>query len=89
MYRSKYREDVREVEVWRGERRKEEEPVEDSGCRLSFRVAADRSERPPEGDAPLLWDDVFPQVVYLEDDEAQDCRLAEEHEVGGQEEERS
>ena len=60
--------------------------MEASGLCLSFRVAADRTERPAEGDAPLLWDDVFPEVIHLEDDEAEDCRLAEEHEVGQEEE---
>eukprot|EP00435_Cladocopium_sp_Y103_P030112 s1954_g7.t1 len=52
------------------------------GTKLSFRVAADRVERPPEGGTgAIFWDDVFPEVVYLEDDEAQDNVLAEEHEA--------
>lgn len=71
-------------EVWRGERRKAEEStsVTHEGTKLSFRVAADRVERPPEGGTgAILWDNVFPEVVYLEDDEAQDNVLAEEHEV--------
>ncbi|CAK9049214.1 KIF-binding protein (Protein KBP) [Durusdinium trenchii] len=73
-------------EVWRGERKKAEadaaSSVPDEGTRLCFRVAADREERPPEGgEGPILWDKVFPEVVYLEDDEAQDNQLAEEHEA--------
>lgn len=72
-------------EVWRGERRKADDTgaaVSHEGTKLSFRVAADRVERPPEGGTgTILWDDVFPEVVYLEDDEAQDNVLAEEHEA--------
>lgn len=33
------------------------------GTKLSFRVAADRVERPPEGGTgAILWDDVFPEA---------------------------
>ena len=33
------------------------------GTKLSFRVAADRVERPPEGGTgTILWDDVFPEA---------------------------
>ncbi|CAE6920212.1 unnamed protein product [Symbiodinium natans] len=70
-------------EVWRGERKKAEESAgPDEGTKLSFRVAADRVERPPEGGSgPIQWDEVFPEVVHLEDDEAHDNLLAEEHEA--------
>jgi len=71
-------------EVWRGERKKEaeEQTVPDEGTKLSFRVSADRVERPPEGGSgPIHWDDIFPEVVHLEDDEAQDNIMAEEHEA--------
>eukprot|EP00930_Biecheleria_cincta_P004222 TRINITY_DN105120_c0_g1_i1.p1 TRINITY_DN105120_c0_g1~~TRINITY_DN105120_c0_g1_i1.p1 ORF type:complete len:712 (+),score=147.81 TRINITY_DN105120_c0_g1_i1:31-2136(+) len=68
-------------EVWRGERRaKPAENVKHEGTKISFRCSADRVERPPEGGTgPICWDSVFPEVVYLEDEEAQDNRLAEEH----------
>ncbi|CAE7911230.1 unnamed protein product [Symbiodinium necroappetens] len=71
-------------EVWRGERKKEaeEHTVSDEGTQLSFRVSADRVERPPEGGTgPIHWDDIFPEVVHPEDDEAQDNIMAEEHEA--------
>ncbi|CAE7228269.1 KIFBP [Symbiodinium sp. CCMP2592] len=71
-------------EVWRGERKQEaeEQTVPDEGTKLSFRVSADRVERPPEGGTgPIHWDDIFPEVVHLEDDEAQDNIMAEEHEI--------
>ena len=33
------------------------------GTKLSFRVAADRVERPPEGGTgPIEWDDIFPEA---------------------------
>eukprot|EP00931_Biecheleriopsis_adriatica_P104369 TRINITY_DN79050_c0_g1_i1.p1 TRINITY_DN79050_c0_g1~~TRINITY_DN79050_c0_g1_i1.p1 ORF type:complete len:702 (+),score=166.97 TRINITY_DN79050_c0_g1_i1:48-2153(+) len=72
-------------QVWRGERKVKSasNTACDEGTKLSFRVAADRKERPPEGGTgPILWDSMFPEVVHLEDEEAQDNRLAEESEAG-------
>jgi len=70
--------------VWRGERKRntakddESEPAE--GSRLTFRCSADGGEeRPPEGgEGPIFWDATFPEVVFLEDEEAQDNRFTEE-----------
>jgi len=72
-------------QVWRGERKKEDDAANDEprpGKKLSFTCAADRGQtRPPEGGAgEIVWDDVFPEVVHLEDEEAADNRLAEEEE---------
>ena len=36
------------------------------GTKLSFRVAADRVERPPEGGSgPIQWDEVFPEALFV------------------------
>ncbi|CAJ1422020.1 unnamed protein product, partial [Effrenium voratum] len=76
-------------EAWCGERSPAAEEVSHEGSTLSFRVAADRTERPPEGGTgPILWDEIFPEVVHPEDSEAQDNRLAEEHQAPEVEEEK-
>eukprot|EP00928_Gymnodinium_smaydae_P026206 TRINITY_DN20643_c0_g1_i1.p1 TRINITY_DN20643_c0_g1~~TRINITY_DN20643_c0_g1_i1.p1 ORF type:complete len:740 (+),score=199.57 TRINITY_DN20643_c0_g1_i1:108-2327(+) len=69
-------------DVWRGGRKVGEaadEQESKKGSRLTFRCAADTADRPPEGGTePIVWDDVFPEEVFLEDEEAADNRLAEE-----------
>jgi len=72
-------------EIWRGERKpgqKEQGKSETKGSRLSFRCSADGNNvvPPVDGDQPIHWDSVFPEVVFLEDEEAHDNRLAEETE---------
>lgn len=66
-------------EAWRGERkppRKTE--VNPEGSKLTFRCAADREDKGQDG--PIQWDEIFPEVVHLEDEEALDKQLSEETE---------
>lgn len=72
-------------DVWRGERKPAAQPgAIGEGSRLSFQCSADAAgggddEAPyVESAAPVVWDDIFPEVVHLEDEEAEDNRLAEE-----------
>lgn len=71
-------------ELWRGERKKRPRAVdagdssdEKPGSRLTFRCAADMGKKGGQN-SPIVWDAVFPEVVYLEDEEAQDNQMAEE-----------
>eukprot|EP00927_Polykrikos_kofoidii_P023284 TRINITY_DN21501_c0_g1_i1.p1 TRINITY_DN21501_c0_g1~~TRINITY_DN21501_c0_g1_i1.p1 ORF type:complete len:774 (-),score=146.88 TRINITY_DN21501_c0_g1_i1:43-2319(-) len=73
-------------QIWRGDRKKEAEQDDEEnevskGARLSFLCAADGDRKAPGEDSNgIIWDDIFPEVVYLEDEEAADNRLAEETE---------
>jgi len=69
-------------EAWRGERKPRAEHEEDSspGTRLTFRCAADQGkDKVAEGGTGSIeWNDIFPEVVHLDDEENEDNKLAEE-----------
>jgi hypothetical protein len=75
-------------DIWRGERKPKIAKQDDEaspGCRLTFRCAADhgKDKAAEGGTGPIKWDDVFPEIVHLEDEEAEDNKLAEETMVAG------
>jgi len=78
-------------EGWRGERKPKlpADTDDDEGgiaSGLTFKCAADqgKAKAAEGGTGPIKWDEVFPEVVYLEDEEAEDNRLAEETMAIGQ-----
>eukprot|EP00929_Paragymnodinium_shiwhaense_P087163 TRINITY_DN47445_c0_g1_i1.p1 TRINITY_DN47445_c0_g1~~TRINITY_DN47445_c0_g1_i1.p1 ORF type:complete len:739 (-),score=205.21 TRINITY_DN47445_c0_g1_i1:2-2218(-) len=72
--------------IWKGERKKqkqltpEEEEEMKQGSKLEFRGPGGQAKAPEGGTGPILWDEVFPEVVFLEDEEDLDMKLAEEAE---------
>lgn len=76
-------------EIWQAERKRSPgvpDEEETAGSKLTFRCAADQGHDVPQSTEPIIWDDIFPETVYLEDEEASDNRLSEETVVVDEEE---
>lgn len=68
--------------TWRGEKKRPspENKEDTKGTVLKFTCAADHATGPAvvNDSPPIVWDSVFPYEVFLENEEAQDNRVAEE-----------